>query len=158
MTSFTINGITAEAQEGQTVLQVAREADIEILILCHHDAQPLWRLQVCVVEVQKGTRTRIVTSWNYPAENGLAVQTIRKEFMRCGGCIELLLARCPNVKVIRELAEEYGLKEPRLKKAIISAYCAASAFAYAGKWSALKPSGLPAVVLTGKLPHPFFPA
>jgi heterodisulfide reductase subunit A len=30
--------------------------------------------------------------------------------------VELLLARCPNVPIIKKLAEKYGLKEPRFKK------------------------------------------
>jgi bidirectional [NiFe] hydrogenase diaphorase subunit len=118
MTSFTINGLSAEAQKGETILQVAREMDIDIPTLCYHEALlPYGACRLCVVEVQKGTRTRIVTSCNYPAENGIVVKTSTERVHAVRRLVvELLLARCPNVKVIRELAEEYGLKEPRFKK------------------------------------------
>ena len=118
MPSFTINGITVAAQEGATILQVAREADIEIPTLCYHEAlQPYGACRLCVVEVQKGSRTRIVTSCNYPAETGISVKTGTERVHAVRRLVvELLLARCPNVKIIRELAEEYGLGEPRFKK------------------------------------------
>lgn len=118
MTTFTIDGLKAEARPDATILQVAREMDIEIPTLCYHEAlQPYGACRLCVVEVQKGTRTRIVTSCNYPAENGITVQTNTRRVQAVRTLvIELLLARCPNVKVIRELAEEYGISEPRFKQ------------------------------------------
>jgi len=117
MMTFTIDGIEAEARPGATILQVARELDIDIPTLCHHEAlQPYGACRLCVVEVQKGSRTRIVTSCNYPADGGMVVKTgsdrvraVRKLVL------ELLLARCPNVKIVKELAQEYDVREPRFK-------------------------------------------
>ena len=74
--TFTIDGKEAEARPGATILQVAREMDIDIPTLCHHEAlQPYGACRLCVVEVQRGSRTRIVTSCNYPADSGMAVKT-----------------------------------------------------------------------------------
>jgi NADH dehydrogenase/NADH:ubiquinone oxidoreductase subunit G len=118
MIQFTIDGIAVEAEAGRTVLQVAQDADIHIPTLCHHEAlQPYGACRLCVVEVQKGSRTRIVTSCNYSAEAGIVVQTGTERVRKVRKLvIELLLARCPNVKIIQDLARELGIEEPRFKK------------------------------------------
>jgi len=61
----------------------------------------------------KRGRKKIVTSCNYPVFSGLEVKTdsiktiqIRKLLL------ELLLARCPNAKTIKDLALEYGIEKP----------------------------------------------
>lgn len=54
MTSFTItiNGQEVEARAGQTVLEAARAAGIDIPTLCHHPAlKPIGACRVCLVEV-----------------------------------------------------------------------------------------------------------
>lgn len=118
MTTFLIDGIKAEARPGATLLEIARELDITIPTLCHHEAlQPYGACRLCVVEVQRGTRTRIVTSCNYPAEGGMVVKTSSDRVRAVRKLVlELLLARCPNVTVVKELALEYGIQEPRFKK------------------------------------------
>jgi bidirectional [NiFe] hydrogenase diaphorase subunit len=115
--TFTIDGKEAEARPGTTVLQIAREMDIDIPTLCHHEAlQPYGACRLCVVEVQRGNRTRIVTSCNYPADSGMAVRTTSDRVRAVRKLVlELLLARCPNVKIVKELAQEYDIQEPRFK-------------------------------------------
>lgn len=118
MITFTIDGIQAEAESSTTILQVARDMDIDIPTLCHHEAlQSYGACRLCVVEMQKGKRTRIVTSCNYPVEDGIAVRTDTVRVLAVRRLvIELLLARCPNVTVIKERAQELGITEPRFKK------------------------------------------
>lgn len=117
MIKFTIDNMTAEAQKGQTILQVAQEMDIQIPTLCYHEAlESYGACRLCVVEVRQGQRTRIVTSCNYPAKDGMAVKTNSERVLNVRRLVvELLLARCPNVKIIKELAFELGVGEPRFK-------------------------------------------
>ncbi|MBW1642772.1 MAG: FAD-dependent oxidoreductase, partial [Deltaproteobacteria bacterium] len=72
--------------------------------------------RLCTVELFDGRRTRFVTACNYPIWEGMEVNT-DSEAVHEGRklIIELLLARCPDVPVIRELAEKYGIETPRFK-------------------------------------------
>src|SRR4030043_73441 len=96
MVTFNIDGREFKAEEGQTILQVARENGIDIPTLCHHEAlEPYGACRLCIVEVAKGMRTRIVTSCLYPAEEGLKVKTDSPRVISNRKMIlELLLARC----------------------------------------------------------------
>jgi formate dehydrogenase major subunit/formate dehydrogenase alpha subunit len=53
--NITINGQKFEAQPGQTILEVARQHDINIPTLCYHkDLSPTGNCRMCVVEVKGG--------------------------------------------------------------------------------------------------------
>ena len=76
MITFKINDKEVVAEEGQTILEVAREHKIEIPTLCYHQAlSPAGACRLCTVEVYDGRRTRLVTSCNYPVWRGMEVQT-----------------------------------------------------------------------------------
>jgi len=63
---ITIDGREAEAFPDETVLSVARRLGIAIPALCHHPAITSYgACRVCVVEVKKGKRSRMVTSCIY---------------------------------------------------------------------------------------------
>lgn len=65
-TVFTIDGQEATAYPDETVLSVARRLDIDIPALCHHPAVTSYgACRLCVVEVKKGKRSRMVTSCIY---------------------------------------------------------------------------------------------
>jgi bidirectional [NiFe] hydrogenase diaphorase subunit len=71
-----IDGKVIEAHEGMMVLQVASEAGIQIPTLCYHELlKPAGVCRMCMVEIVKGKRRRLVTSCCYPAEEGLVVTT-----------------------------------------------------------------------------------
>lgn len=113
---LTIDGQEVEIEKGKYVLDAARALNIYIPTLCHHPAlSPYGACRLCLVEVTDRGRTRIVTSCTYPAKEGLIVRTNtdRVNHLR-KGVMELLLARCPNVTEIRELAESMGVKGGRL--------------------------------------------
>jgi NADH dehydrogenase/NADH:ubiquinone oxidoreductase subunit G len=105
---------------GQTILQaVARMPGIgNIPALCYHPAvTPNGACQLCTVEVSEdgGSKFRFVAACLYPVKEGLVVKTNTKTVRkRRKGTIELLLARCPNVKRTQELAGEYGVQKPRV--------------------------------------------
>jgi len=104
---------------GQTILEaVARMPGIgNIPALCHHPAvKPYGACRLCTVEVSEdgGARFKFVAACLYPAKESLVVKTDTERVRKLRkGIIELLLARCPNVKRIQELAEEYGVEKPR---------------------------------------------
>jgi len=116
--SLTINGNKYTTQKGQYVLQVARENGIEIPTLCNHEAiEPYGACRLCIVEATHGTRTRIVTSCLYPVEEGLVVQTNSPRIIKNRKMLlNLLLARCSENKVIKDLAAEYGIVKPPFRE------------------------------------------
>ncbi len=76
LVTLTINGNKYKAEKGQYILQVARDHGIKIPSLCNLDAvEPYGACRLCIVEVTRGTRKRIVTSCLYPVEEGLIVET-----------------------------------------------------------------------------------
>jgi len=115
MIKFTIDGVEVEAEEGQNVLQVALDNGFDIPHLCYHEAlEPYGACRLCQVEVTRGNRTRLTTSCNYPALEGIKVQTGTEKVMKARKMvIELLVARSPNVPIIKEVAEEYSVETPR---------------------------------------------
>ncbi len=102
---------------GQTILEaVARMEGIgNIPALCYHPSiKPYGACRLCTVEVVEDGKPRFAVACLYPVKDGLVVKTNTERVRKLRkGIIELLLARCPNVKVIQELAQEYGVEKPR---------------------------------------------
>lgn len=113
-----IDGRELKAQEGMTILEVAQEAGIKIPTLCYHKAvSPSGACRLCTVELVGSGKSRLVTACTYPAEQGIVVKTNSAKVKKTRKMLlELLLARCPNVKIIKQLAQDYGIEKPRLKK------------------------------------------
>lgn len=118
MVNFIIDGKKVEAKEGSTILKEAQKLDIEIPTLCYHPAlTPMGACRICIVEVSKGKRTRIVTSCNYPVEEGIEVKTNSEKVLRQRRLImEFLLARCPEVTVVKDMAKKMGIQKSRFKE------------------------------------------
>ncbi len=114
MATLIIDGQKVQAEEGQTILEVARQAGIEIPALCYHPLlEPYGACRLCVVEVIRRGWSRIETSCTYPAWDGLEVKTRSPAIIEARKVVlGLLLSRCPNVPVIQDLAREYGVTEP----------------------------------------------
>ena len=112
---ITIDHRPVEGERGQTILQAARRAGISIPTLCHHEGlSPYGSCRLCIVEITRRGKTRMVTSCNYPLEEGLEVQTHSPKVMKHRKMLlELLLARSPGVKVIQKMAGEMGIAKPR---------------------------------------------
>lgn len=69
-----INGQDVTGTNGQTVLEVAKAAGIDIPVLCHHPALSNWgACRMCVVEVE-GMRS-VQTACTLPATEGMKVKT-----------------------------------------------------------------------------------
>ena len=128
-----VDGRDVKAKEGMTILEAARSEGIDIPTLCYHPAlSPFGACRLCSVKIITGHgRERIVTACTYPVEEGLKVETKAPEVIAGRKKIlELLLARCPVVEKIKDLARDYGVEapRPRLKlkdeKCILCGLCA----------------------------------
>lgn len=125
MIALTINGKKIKAQEGKTILEVARENDIYIPTLCYNEAlAPGGNCRLCTVEVMQGDRTTCETSCNYLVQEGMKVETDTQRVKAVRQMVmELLLARCPNPKKVKEMAEEVGVKAAPLRFSLENEYC-----------------------------------
>jgi NADH dehydrogenase/NADH:ubiquinone oxidoreductase subunit G len=107
---ITIDGIELQAEEGETILSLARKAGIEIPALCYHESsggQGICRL--CLVEVTAGGRSRLVASCTYPVSEELSVRTSTPAIERIRRNLVLLLyRRAPDSDYVRELYQRYG--------------------------------------------------
>jgi heterodisulfide reductase subunit A len=118
MISFILDGKTVQGEEGEYVLQVAERYGVEIPTLCHHKAlEPAGMCRLCTVLVSEGRWSKFVTACNYPIWEGMEIQTDTEAIHQIRKLIvELLYARCPDVKLLKELADKYDIVEPRFSK------------------------------------------
>jgi bidirectional [NiFe] hydrogenase diaphorase subunit len=116
---FSVDDKDVVVSSEQTIYEALRrqEGIGNIPALCYHPSvRPYGACRLCTVEVSEddGKTFRFVASCLYPVKEGLIVKTNTERVRKLRkGIIELLLARCPNTKVIQELAEEYGVEKPR---------------------------------------------
>ncbi len=111
-----IDDQTVKAKQGETILDVAKKMGLKIPTLCYSSAlEPFGACRLCSVEIMDNRgRKKIVTSCNYPVEEGLTVYTKSEKVIKTRRVLlELLLARCPKVKKVQEMAREYGVDKPR---------------------------------------------
>ncbi|HQN71320.1 MAG TPA: 2Fe-2S iron-sulfur cluster-binding protein [Smithella sp.] len=108
MVNLTVDGKNISVPEGTMLLEAIRGAGIAVPTLCAHEAvSRSGACRLCVVEIKKGNRTRIVTSCLYGAEEGLIVDTKSDRVLNVRRLVmELLLARCPESEVLQKLAKE----------------------------------------------------
>jgi len=116
--SLTINGKEVSVENAATVLQACVKAGIKIPTLCAHKGLlPYGACRLCLVEIGKPPNTKIQASCTYPMQQGLIVSTDTPGVIKTRKIVmELLLARCPEVKAIQELAKELGVTGTRFLK------------------------------------------
>jgi NADH dehydrogenase/NADH:ubiquinone oxidoreductase subunit G len=113
-----INGLNVTVEEGTTLLVAAKFFGFPIPTLCHMEGLPPYgACRLCVVEIGEGPKARMVSSCTYPVEAGLVVRTSSARVVRARKMvIELLLASCPQSKVIQDLASEHGVRQQRFRQ------------------------------------------
>src|SRR5512136_652972 len=118
MIELTVNGLPVTVEDGSTVLEAARFLGFPIPTLCHMDGlSPYGACRLCVVEIGDGPKARLVTSCTYPAEEGLRVRTASSRVVKARRMIlELLLASCPQSKIIQDLASAHEIKQQRFRQ------------------------------------------
>jgi len=115
MIGLTIDDQKVETEPDRTILEVAREHGIHIPTLCYHEAmEPFAACRLCVVEVEAGRGRQLVASCAYPCADGLVVHTNSDVVLQSRRTtVELLMAASAHVPIIRQLADELGIGEPR---------------------------------------------
>ncbi|MCP4678970.1 MAG: 4Fe-4S dicluster domain-containing protein [Deltaproteobacteria bacterium] len=118
MITLTINDLKLSVEEGTTLLEAAQSLGFPIPTLCHMEGlSPYGACRLCLVEIGKAPRSKLVSSCTYPAEEGLDVRTASSRVLRARKMvIELLLASCPQSKVIQDLASAHGVNQQRFKQ------------------------------------------
>jgi formate dehydrogenase major subunit len=119
--TLTIDGQTVEVPAGTTIWDAARNAGIEIPVLCHDPRlPPVGVCRVCLVDVGE---KRLTASCTRAAEDGMEVTTSSGKIEDCRkGLVELLLSDYPmdagdsGTKTtgdeLRALADQYGVTWP----------------------------------------------
>jgi bidirectional [NiFe] hydrogenase diaphorase subunit len=116
--NIVIDGKKVQIDKGNTLMQAAKKMGIHIPSLCYHEKiKPHGACRLCIVEIERKGRSKIVASCAFPAEEGLIVHTespkveqIRKNL------VELYMALFPFNPEIKRLAKKYGLFSTRYKK------------------------------------------
>jgi NADH dehydrogenase/NADH:ubiquinone oxidoreductase subunit G len=118
MMELKFNGCNVSVQEGTTLLEAANFLGFPIPTLCYMEGlSPYGACRLCVVEIGEGPKAKLVTSCTYPAENGLHVRTASSRVVRARKMVlELLLASCPQSKVIQDLASAYEVRQQRFRQ------------------------------------------
>ena len=118
MISLTLNGQRVSVEKGTTLLEAAAFLGIPIPTLCHMEGlSPYGACRLCLVEIGEGPRARLVSSCTYPAEEGLKVRTSSARVVRARKMVlELLLASCPQSKVIQDLAAAHEVRTQRFRQ------------------------------------------
>ncbi len=117
MITLTIDDQAVQVVEGRTILEAARRHSIPIPTLCYHEAlEPFGACRVCVVELENRRGGMLVPACSYPCEEGLIVRTNSEKVRRSRRItIELLMAASAHVPLIRAMADDLGVGEPRFK-------------------------------------------
>jgi heterodisulfide reductase subunit A len=115
MISVVIDGKEIQVEKETTVLNAAQKLGIVIPTLCYADfLEPYAVCRICVVEVIRGKRSRLVTACNYPLRDPVVVETATERVLKLRRMnLELLMARAPAAKVIQHLAAEMGITATR---------------------------------------------
>ncbi len=118
MVKLTINGLPLEVEKGTTLLEAAKFLGFPIPTLCYDEGlSPYGACRLCVVEISEGPRAKLVSSCTYPAAEGLKVRTASERVLRARKMVlELLLASCPQSKIIQDLASAHDVRQQRFKQ------------------------------------------
>ncbi len=118
MINLKINGLDVSVDKGTTILEASRFLGFSIPTLCHMEGlSPYGACRLCVVEIGQGERAKLVTSCTYPVEEGLVVRTSSNRVVKARRMIlELLLASCPQSKVIQDLASAHDIRKQRFRQ------------------------------------------
>jgi NADH dehydrogenase/NADH:ubiquinone oxidoreductase subunit G len=115
---LSINGLTVSVEEGTTILEAAKFLGFPIPTLCHMEGlSPYGACRLCSVEIGEGAGAKLVTACTHPVQEGMKVRTASSRVLRARRMIlELLLASCPQSKVIQDLAAAHDIRQQRFRQ------------------------------------------
>lgn len=115
MKTLTVDGRKVTVSDDAYILDAARAAGIEIPTLCQFDGLEPWGgCRLCVVDMSLASWDddwfKVVTSCNHPVAEGMTVVTNSERVVETRRVVlDLLLARCPDTPLIKDLARETGI-------------------------------------------------
>ncbi len=118
MITLSINGLNVTVEEKTTILEAARFLGFPIPTLCHSDdLSPYGACRLCSVEIGEGPGAKLVSSCTHPVQEGMKVRTTSKRVLKARKMVlELLLASCPQSKVIQDLAAAHDVRRQRFRQ------------------------------------------
>ena len=118
MVKFKLNGLNVQADKGTTILEASEFYGFPIPTLCHMEGlTPYGACRLCVVEIGNAPNSKLVSSCTYKVEEGLNVRTSSARVVKARKMvIELLLATCPQSKIIQDLASAHNVRQQRFKQ------------------------------------------
>ncbi len=126
MVDLTIDGKKVEGKEGDTVLEAARRANIEIPAICAHpELEPYGACRMCIVEIE-GMRG-YPTSCTTPVQDGMIVKTKTPELLELRrNILRLLLSGHTSPCLVclhKDLCEKYRPDPTKSGKITRCAFC-----------------------------------
>lgn len=118
MVRLQINGVEIAAAEGATVLEVCREAGIDVPTLCYmKPLGPYGVCRLCIVEAEGPALPRtVLSSCNLAVSEGLDIETESPLILSLRKTIvELLLASTPVTEPLKALATSLGITVSRFR-------------------------------------------
>ncbi|OIN96801.1 MAG: hypothetical protein AUJ48_00945 [Deltaproteobacteria bacterium CG1_02_45_11] len=117
MVRIVIDGRKVKAKENSTILENARELNIDIPTLCYHkDLSPFGACRLCTVEVKTNGKWQLTASCDTPVEHGMEIRTNSDKVRESRkSAAELLYYRYPQTEAVREIARKFGLEVPEEK-------------------------------------------
>ena len=118
MPTVAIDGRKIRIKKNATILDAAKKAGIWLPSLCYHpsvssDAS----CRLCMVELDRGDWRELVTACKYPVRCDIVVYASSERAQQARrGVMELLLARAPESKELKALAERMGVMKTRYPK------------------------------------------
>jgi bidirectional [NiFe] hydrogenase diaphorase subunit len=116
--NIVIDGEKVKIEKGSTLMQAAKKLGIHIPTLCYHEKiKPHGACRLCIVEIERKGRSKIVASCAFPVEEGLIVHTESPKVEQIKkNLVELYMALFPFNPEIKSLVKKYGLVSTRYKK------------------------------------------
>ncbi len=123
--NITVNGKTVPVNKGQTVLQAALAAGIDVPVFCWHpQLVPVGACRICLVEIEKFPKLQVACAT--PAADGMVVLTESPKVVKARqGVLEFILAHhpldCPTCDKggecdLQNVTFKYGLDYSRLQE------------------------------------------
>ncbi len=115
MVQLTIDNQKIQVENGETILEAARENGISIPTLCYHEAvEPYAACRLCVVELVSPRGSKLVAACTQPCEEGM---TVRTNSDRVQGSrrmtAELLMATGAHLPLVQAVARAMGVEQVR---------------------------------------------
>jgi NADH dehydrogenase/NADH:ubiquinone oxidoreductase subunit G len=115
--TITIDGKKIKAVEGEYLLDICKREWIFIPTLCDNsELKPYGACRLCIVEWDRGTWSKIVTSCNFPVKDGQVFKTNSEKVNKERKMImEFTLARASKTPEIIELAKKLGVESDSVR-------------------------------------------